>query len=171
MRVSRSIRSATCAARCSFAGWHAKREWHRDRFAHLGCPGRSIRHPDPYAMEPAGAARRRRRRRAAAVRIVPAAVRFAARRADRERSVIRMPSTSRWSTTRCCTPTPRASCIWSPTRATRARWCSGHGDARCVDQPAAGAAHHEEMDFIYDLPLPAPAASVLRRCARSRPTR
>ena len=26
---------------------------------------------------------------------------------------------------RCCTRTPRASCTWSPIRATRARWCSG----------------------------------------------
>ena len=39
--------------------------------------------------------------------------------------------TSRWPPIRCCTRTPRASCIWNPTPVTRAPWCSGTATSMC----------------------------------------
>ncbi|RXF42161.1 YgiQ family radical SAM protein, partial [Enterococcus faecalis] len=67
-------------------------EWHETDSLALDRPGRIDTHPDPYAMEPAAAAPKPTADGAQPVRIVPAAERVAARRADRAHTVIRLPS-------------------------------------------------------------------------------
>jgi uncharacterized radical SAM protein YgiQ len=83
---------------------------------------------DPYAMEPMAAWWRKSSRllRARPNAVASTVVRFVRRvkNADRERSVIRMPSLRAGVEIRCSTRTPRASCTSRRTRATRARWCS-----------------------------------------------
>ncbi|HQZ01161.1 MAG TPA: YgiQ family radical SAM protein [Thauera sp.] len=73
-------------------GWRPSAQWQETDSLALDRPGRIDTHPDPYAMEPTAAAPKPAADGALPVRIVPAAERLAARRADRAHSVIRLPS-------------------------------------------------------------------------------
>ena len=66
--------------------------WHEIDSLALDQPGRIDTHPDPYAMEPAAAAPQPAADGAQPVRIIPAAARVAARRADRAHTVVRLPA-------------------------------------------------------------------------------
>ena len=73
-------------------GWRPSEQWQETDSLTLDRPGRIDTHADPYAMEPSAAAPKPAADGAQPVRIVPAAARLAARRADRAHSVIRLPS-------------------------------------------------------------------------------
>ena len=73
-------------------GWRPSEQWQETDSLTLDRPGRIDTHVDPYAMEPSAAAPKPAADGAQPVRIVPAAARLAARRADRAHSVIRLPS-------------------------------------------------------------------------------
>ena len=64
------------------------------------------------------------------------------RNADRERSVIRMPAYEQVAADPVLYAHASRILHWSPTRVTRARWCSAHGDHRRVAQSAADSADH-----------------------------
>ncbi|MBX3681384.1 MAG: YgiQ family radical SAM protein [Thauera sp.] len=87
-----SIRDLRGTAFMVKPGWRPSDEWHEFDSRALDKPGRIDAHPDPYAMEPAAAAPKPAADGAQPVRIVPAAERVAARRADRAHTVIRLPS-------------------------------------------------------------------------------
>ncbi|MCK7474126.1 MAG: radical SAM protein [Rhodopseudomonas palustris] len=72
--------------------------------------------------------------------------------ADREHSVIRMPSYEQVADDPCSTRTPRASCTWSRTPATRARWCSATATRDVWLNPPPIPLTTKEMDAIYELP-------------------
>ena len=109
----------------------------RDRFDASGCAravesaGRSVRDgagaPASAAAPPCAprGAPARRRREGRALRAPRAERRPRAQR--HPHAVVRAGR----APTRCCTRTPRASCTWSPTPATRARWCSGTATSTC----------------------------------------
>jgi uncharacterized radical SAM protein YgiQ len=110
---------------------------HRRSPGPLESAGRSLRDgatggSPARTMARAGRRRRRGRRRGGALR------RAAAQGADRERSVIRMPATSRWRDP-CSMRTPRASCTRGEP-GQRARAGAAPRRARRVAQPAADAA-------------------------------
>ncbi len=87
-----SIRDLRGTAFMVKPGWRPSDAWHEVDSLALDKPGRIDAHPDPYAMEPASAAPGASAAGAQPVRIVPAAERIAARRADRAHMVIRLPS-------------------------------------------------------------------------------
>ena len=66
--------------------------------------------------------------------------------------------TSRSRATRCSTRMPRASCIWSPIPATRARWCSATASDVWLNPPPIPLTM-PEMDWRLRAALSAPAAS------------
>ncbi len=72
-------------------GWRPGEDWAELDSTTVDTPGGVDAHPDPYSMEPAAAAPRSPGG-AVAIRIVPAAQRVAARRAARERTVVRLPA-------------------------------------------------------------------------------
>ncbi len=88
----RDLRGTACMVK---PGWLPDRgdgeTWVEIDSLALDKPGRIDAHPDPYAMEPAAAAKPAADG-AQPVRIVPAAERVAARRAQRGRTLIRLPS-------------------------------------------------------------------------------
>ncbi|MCM8565816.1 YgiQ family radical SAM protein [Thauera linaloolentis] len=89
-----SIRDLRGTAFMARPGWRPSEDWHETDSLALDRPGRidTHSHSDPYAMEPAAAAPGPAADGAQPVRIVPAAERVAARRADRAHTVIRLPS-------------------------------------------------------------------------------
>jgi radical SAM superfamily enzyme YgiQ (UPF0313 family) len=138
----------------------------RDRLDAPGCARPAEPPIDPYAATPARAA-------APADGVREQVVRFARRvpNADRERSVIRMPSyEAGGGAIRCCTRTPRASCTWNPIPAMRARWCSAMATQDVWLNPPPIPLSTEEMDWIYDLPYQRRRIRVRRRRI-SRPTK
>ncbi len=79
----------------------------------------------------------------------------ACRSVDREHSVIRLPSFEQVPTTRFSMRTPRGSCTWSRTPATRAPWCSAMARRDLWINPPPIPLETNEMDAIYELPYPA----------------
>ncbi|WP_246265937.1 YgiQ family radical SAM protein [Aromatoleum diolicum] len=73
-------------------GWLPDADWSEQDSLALDRPGHIEPHPDPYAMEPEKAAAPVAAEGAQPVRIVPAAERVAARRAQRGKTVVRLPS-------------------------------------------------------------------------------
>ena len=71
-------------------GWKPSEEWQEMDSSTVDMPGRVDPHPDPYAMEPSQPAPRSDG--AQTIRIVPAAERVAARKAQRAKTVVRIPS-------------------------------------------------------------------------------
>ncbi len=71
-------------------GWLPEDGWHQIDSTTLDLPGRIDAHPDPYAASPTPSAAQADG--AQPVRIVPAGARLANRRAERARTVIRLPS-------------------------------------------------------------------------------
>ena len=142
-------------------------------------PGRSNPPLDPYAMasqrapQATGAAEPRRRamppprprRWCKFVRRV--------KNAERERSVIRMPSLRAGERPiRCCTRTPRASCISESNPGNARALVQRHGDLDVwLNPPPIPLTHRRRWTAVYELPYRARAASVLRRRRASPPTR
>ncbi len=73
-------------------GWKPGEQWVEVDSLALDKPGRIDTHTDPYAMEPQSSAAKPATDGAQPVRIVPAAERVAARRAQREHMVVRLPA-------------------------------------------------------------------------------
>jgi uncharacterized radical SAM protein YgiQ len=71
-------------------GWKPSAEWQEMDSSTVDMPGRVDPHPDPYAMEPGQPAPRADG--AQPIRIIPAAERVAARKAQRAKTVVRIPS-------------------------------------------------------------------------------
>jgi hypothetical protein len=105
-------------------------DWVEIDSTRIGCAGPLNPPVDPYAME-----EERKETLAAAPAAAGATnvVKFYRKvpNAQRERSVIRMPSFEQVARIPCCTRMPRASCIWRRTPATRARWCSVTAPSMC----------------------------------------
>ena len=87
-----SIRDLRGTAFMVKPGWLPADEWQEIDSLALDRPGRIDAHPDPYAMAPAAAAPKAAADGAQPVRIVPAAERLAARRAERAHTLVRLPS-------------------------------------------------------------------------------
>ncbi len=73
-------------------GWKPGEQWVEVDSLALDKPGRIDAHADPYAMEPQSGAPKPAADGGQPVRIVPAAERVAARRAQREHTVVRLPA-------------------------------------------------------------------------------
>ena len=137
-------------------GWKPAEDWHALDSRALDKPGRIDTHPDPYAMEPAAAAPRPAADGAQPVRIVPASERVAARRADRARTVIRLPSYEEVKNDPVMYA--HASRVFhlesNPGNARALVQCHGEGPgARDVwINPPPVPLTTPEMDFVYDRP-------------------
>ena len=138
-------------------GWRPSDEWHETDSLALDKPGRIDAHPDPYAMEPASAAPKAMADGAQPVRIVPAAERVAARRADRAHTVIRLPSYEQVKDD--LVMYAHASRVFhlesNPGNARALVQCHGEGPgARDVwINPPPVPLTTPEMDFVYDRPF------------------
>ncbi|MFT3757945.1 YgiQ family radical SAM protein [Thauera sp.] len=137
-------------------GWRPSAAWHETDSLALDRPGRIDAHPDPYAMEPAAAAPKPAADGAQPVRIVPAAERVAARRADRAHTVIRLPSFEQVKDDAVLYA--HASRVFhlesNPGNARALVQCHGEGPgARDVwINPPPQPLSTPEMDFVYDRP-------------------
>ncbi|WP_281051657.1 YgiQ family radical SAM protein [Thauera sp. GDN1] len=151
-----SIRDLRGTAFMVRPGWRPSDEWHALDSRTLDKPGRIDAHPDPYAMEPAAAAPKPAADGAQPVRIVPAAERLAARRADRARTVIRLPSYEEVKDDPVLYA--HASRVFhlesNPGNARALVQCHGEGPgARDVwINPPPVPLTTPEMDFVYDRP-------------------
>jgi uncharacterized radical SAM protein YgiQ len=151
-----SIRDLRGTAFMVKPGWRPSHEWHALDSRTLDKPGRIDAHPDPYAMEPTAAAPKPAADGAQPVRIVPAAERLAARRADRARTVIRLPSYEEVKDDPVLYA--HASRVFhlesNPGNARALVQCHGEGPgARDVwINPPPVPLTTPEMDFVYDRP-------------------
>jgi uncharacterized radical SAM protein YgiQ len=137
-------------------GWRPADEWHEVDSLALDKPGRIDTHPDPYAMEPTAAVPKAAADGAQPVRIVPAAERVAARRADRAHTVVRLPSFEQVKDD--AVMYAHASRVFhlesNPGNARAVVQCHGEGPgARDVWlNPPPVPLTTPEMDFVYDRP-------------------
>ena len=151
-----SIRDLRGTAFMVKPGWRPGDEWHELDSLALDRPGRIDAHPDPYAMEPTAAAPKAAADGAQPVRIVPAAERVAARRADRAHTVIRLPSYEQVKDD--AVMYAHASRVFhlesNPGNARALVQCHGEGPgARDVwINPPPVPLTTPEMDFVYDRP-------------------
>lgn len=151
-----SIRDLRGTAFMVKPGWRPSEDWHETDSLALDKPGRIDAHPDPYAMEPTAAAPKAAADGAQPVRIVPAAERVAARRADRARTVIRLPSYEQVKDD--LVMYAHASRVFhlesNPGNARALVQCHGEGPgARDVwINPPPVPLTTPEMDFVYDRP-------------------
>ena len=152
-----SIRDLRGTAFMVKPGWKPAADWHELDSRALDKPGRIDAHPDPYAMEPTAAAPKSAADGAQPVRIVPAAERLAARRADRARTVIRLPSYEEVKDDPVMYA--HASRVFhlesNPGNARALVQCHGEGPgARDVwINPPPVPLTTPEMDFVYDRPF------------------
>lgn len=151
-----SIRDLRGTAFMVKPGWQPSGDWHEIDSLALDKPGRIDAHPDPYAMEPTAAAPKAAADGAQPVRILPAAERVAARRADRARTVIRLPSYEQVKDD--LVMYAHASRVFhlesNPGNARALVQCHGEGPgARDVwINPPPVPLTTPEMDFVYDRP-------------------
>lgn len=151
-----SIRDLRGTAFMVKPGWRPSEDWHEIDSLALDKPGRIDAHPDPYAMEPTAAAPKAAADGAQPVRIVPAAERVAARRADRARTVIRLQSYEQVKDD--LVMYAHASRVFhlesNPGNARALVQCHGEGPgARDVwINPPPVPLTTPEMDFVYDRP-------------------
>lgn len=151
-----SIRDLRGTAFMVRPGWRPSEQWHEIDSLALDKPGRIDTHPDPYAMEPAAAVPKPAADGAQPVRIVPAAERVAARRADRAQTVIRLPSYEQVKDD--AVMYAHASRVFhlesNPGNARAMVQCHGEGPgARDVwINPPPVPLTTPEMDFVYDRP-------------------
>ena len=159
LAAGESIDDITDLRGTAFARKATPEGWIEIDSTHLDAPGPLNPPVDPYAMEPRRRAARRRaagllRQRRSAQPRRERVVKFVRRvkNADRERSVIRMPSFEQVATTPCSTRTPRASCTSNPTPATRARSCSATATWTSGSTRRRFRCTTKEMDWVYELP-------------------
>ena len=128
-------------------GWKPSEEWQEMDSSTVDMPGRVDPHPDPYAMEPNQPAPRADG--AQVVRIIPAAERVAARKAQRAKTVIRIPSYE--DVVRDPVLYAHASrTLHLESNPGNARaLVQGHGDRDVWLNPPPVPLTTEEMDFIY----------------------
>ena len=152
-----SIRDLRGTAFMVKPGWRPADEWHELDSLALDKPGRIDTHPDPYAMEPTAAAPKPAADGAQPVRIVPAAERLAARRADRAHTFIRLPSYEQVKED--AVMYAHASRVFhlesNPGNARAMVQCHGEGPgARDVwINPPPLPLSTPEMDFVFDRPF------------------
>ena len=152
-----SIRDLRGTAFMVKPGWRPADEWHEVDSLALDKPGRIDAHPDPYAMEPTSAAPKPAADGAQPVRIVPAAERLAARRADRAHTFIRLPSYEQVKED--AVMYAHASRVFhlesNPGNARAMVQCHGEGPgARDVwINPPPVPLTTPEMDFVFDRPF------------------
>ncbi|MBP7467889.1 MAG: YgiQ family radical SAM protein [Thauera sp.] len=152
-----SIRDLRGTAFMVKPGWRPADEWHEVDSLALDKPGRIDTHPDPYAMEPTAVAPKPAADGAQPVRIVPAAERLAARRADRAHTFIRLPSYEQVKED--AVMYAHASRVFhlesNPGNARAMVQCHGEGPgARDVwINPPPVPLNTPEMDFVFDRPF------------------
>ncbi|MCX9156752.1 YgiQ family radical SAM protein [Niveibacterium sp. 24ML] len=133
-------------------GWKPSEEWVEQDSTELDRPGRIDPHPDPYAMEPQQTASAPNADGSMPVRIVPAAERVAARKAQRAKTVIRLPAFEQVKDDAVLyAHTSRVFHLESNPGNARAL-VQGHGDRDVWLNPPPLPLSTEEMDWVFDQP-------------------
>ncbi len=143
----RDLRGSAFMAR---RDWRPGEDWSEIDSSAVDRPGPPAPHPDPYAAQPA--APQRPADGASPVRIVAAAERIARRRAERERSVVRLPSFEAVSADPVLyAHASRVFHLESNPGNARAL-VQAHGERDVWLNPPPLPLAGEEMDFVYGLP-------------------
>ncbi len=133
-------------------GWKPAEDWVEQDSTELDRPGRIDPHPDPYAMEPQQTASAPNADGSMPVRIVPAAERVAARKAQRAKTVIRLPAFEQVKDDAVLyAHTSRVFHLESNPGNARAL-VQGHGDRDVWLNPPPVPLTTEEMDWVFDQP-------------------
>ncbi|QSI78921.1 YgiQ family radical SAM protein [Niveibacterium microcysteis] len=133
-------------------GWKPSEDWVEQDSTDLDRPGRIDPHPDPYAMEPQQTASAPNADGSMPVRIVPAAERVAARKAQRAKTVIRLPAFEQVKDDAVLyAHTSRVFHLESNPGNARAL-VQGHGDRDVWLNPPPVPLTTEEMDWVFDQP-------------------
>ena len=133
-------------------GWKPAEDWVEQDSTDLDRPGRIDPHPDPYAMEPQQTASAPNADGSMPVRIVPAAERVAARKAQRAKTVIRLPAFEQVKDDAVLyAHTSRVFHLESNPGNARAL-VQGHGDRDVWLNPPPVPLTTEEMDWVFDQP-------------------
>ena len=147
-----SIRDLRGTAFMAKRGWKPTEDWEIVDSLTLDRPGRIDPHPDPYAMEPQGAAPQTADG-AAPVRIVPAAERVAARKASRAKTAIRLqPYETICNDKMLYAHNSRVFHLESNPGNARAL-IQGHGERDVWLNPPPLPLSTEEMDWVFDRPF------------------
>ncbi|WP_374404603.1 YgiQ family radical SAM protein [Niveibacterium sp.] len=133
-------------------GWKPAEDWSEQDSTELDRPGRIDPHPDPYAMEPQQTASAPNADGSMPVRIVPAAERVAARKAQRAKTVIRLPAFEQVTDDAVLyAHTSRVFHLESNPGNARAL-VQGHGDRDVWLNPPPVPLTTEEIDWVFDQP-------------------
>ncbi|MDQ8024125.1 MAG: YgiQ family radical SAM protein, partial [Moraxellaceae bacterium] len=141
-------------------GWRPSEEWTEADSVTVDRPGRIDPHPDPYAMEPQDTANAPNADGSQPVRIMPAAQRVATRKAQRAKTVVRLPSYETVATDPVMYAHASRTFHLESNPGNARALVQGHGDRDVWLNPPPIPLTTEEMDWVFDAPyarMPHPA--------------
>ncbi|MEC5397128.1 YgiQ family radical SAM protein [Uliginosibacterium sp. H1] len=133
-------------------GWLPGEDWTEADSVTVDRPGRIDPHPDPYAMEPQDTANAPNADGSQPVRIMPAAQRVATRKAQRARTVVRLPSYETVATDPVMYAHASRTFHLESNPGNARALVQAHGERDVWLNPPPIPLSTEEMDWVFDAP-------------------